>query len=251
MQKLITSTLLAFAVIAFSGCTVVAKLPMTRFETPETEGKFLAAEGQIGYQGRSEVEFTDDFTVIPPSTTNPSVETPGHRIMANGSLGILNRLDVNLTIPEARLGLKYQFLGAPRTMAEKGNFSAAVSAGISGNDEEETGSPFLSSAVKTYKLHERQYDFALIGGWRFAENLMLYGGPFIVFDKVKTTYTPAPGATAQESSGTIRSLGGNFGVQVMADKNLFVRLEGAGANTKLGNANITNGTYGLSAGMYF
>lgn len=249
MKKILPLLILAFA----PGCAVVAKLPMNRFESPEATGRLLGAEGQVGYQGRNEVVLTNNTAVKGPSFTDPSVETPSHRLMAEGAVGLLERLDVNLTLPAARLGAKYQLLGSPHDKADKGNTSIAVSAGV-GFSHDDDSSPTLApnslaSSQSTYQLDETQWDFALVGGWRAGSDVLIYGGPFTVLDNARTTYTPFTGGVVQNQSGTIKSYGVNIGLQGSIEK-VFFRVEGAGTKTKLGNANIGRATYGAFVGVY-
>lgn len=234
-------------------CAITAKLPLTRHESPETQGKpdgKMAAEMQGAYQSRNEVEFTDDYNRRAPSVTAPSVETPGHRIIGQGGLGLLDSLDVTLTLPQLRLGLKYQFLGEPRLRAEKGNFSLAVSAGIATAKEKESSTGIFSTSTQSFELRETVMDGQLIAGYRISKEVLLYGGPFIVFDKVRLDYTSTGGTTSSSSSGTIRSIGGNLGLHVTLDERFFVRAEGAGSKTRLGRANTGRGDYGFSVGMW-
>jgi hypothetical protein len=230
--------------LALTGCSIVAKTPMTRFESPEAIGEQWAPEAQLAYQGRNEVALTPNFSTRAPSLDNPSVETPGHRIVAIGALGLFERLDISASLPESRFGLKYQFLGNPFASAEKGNFSASGYGGIASLKEEEAQGGLY------YQLRELQYDLGLVFGYRADHHVLLYSGPFMIWDKMKTNYrTTAGGATTSQEASS-RAYGLNLGIQFNKDK-AFLRLEGAGMKTRLGNAYTGRGTYGGSVGTYF
>jgi len=231
--------------LALSGCSIVAKTPMTRFESPEAIGEQWGVEAQLAYQGRNEVALTPNFALKAPSLDNPSVETPGHRVVAIGALGLFERFDINASLFDSRFGIKYQFLGSPFASAEKGNFSASGYGGISSLKEEETqGTNYY------YQLRELQYDLGLVFGLRVDHNVLLYSGPFMIWDKMKTDYrTTAAGVTVTQEASS-RAYGFNLGIQFNKDK-AFLRLEGAGMKTRLGNAYTGRGTYGGSVGTYF
>lgn len=249
MKKLILF-LSAFAGAAFvSGCSVVAKIPMNRFESPETRGTPWKLEGQVAYQGRNEVSFTEDYRFSPPTLSTPSVDTPGHRLMAQGAVSMLERLDVSLTVPDSRLGLKYQIFGSPYESREEGGFPIAVYGGVGLNNEEESGSNLIQPTTSYYKLKETQFDIGLIFGYRASPQALIYSGPFVVWDNIRTTYR-TNGGPAVDQQATSRSLGLNLGLQIDVNQ-AFFRLEGAGMKTRLGNADVGRGTYGIAGGVYF
>jgi hypothetical protein len=252
-----TSNFFRLAISIFSiqlcACSITAKLPLTRHETAETQGTQEGRSGvefQAAYQARNEVEFTSDYNRVAPSVTSPSVKSPGHRVMGTGALAILDSLDVSITAPQSRLSLKYQILGEPRIRAELGNFSLAVSAGIATAKEKESSSGIFSTTTQSFELRETVMDGALIAGYRFSKLVQLYGGPFIVFDKVRLSYTnSASTITTQNSSGTIRSIGANLGLHLTLSEKVFARAEGAGSKTRLGRANSGRGDFGFSMGL--
>lgn len=244
---------LLLALPFFSGCSIMAHTPMTRFESPEVRGEAWKLEGQIGYQGRNEIKLTDDFTRRAPNLSAPSVEGPGHRLMGSAATGVHEAIDVSISLPEARLGVKVQLLGDPQNRAAVGNFPLAVYAGFGATGEEESNrSLFVASAGDaTYKLQETSADIGLVLGYRPTQILLLYGGPFIVWNHLKVNHRPSPGAVDTEAEKTARVYGANFGFQVNADERLFLRVEAAGSRTEMGSTTSTRGTYGASLGAYF
>src|SRR5688500_3581837 len=165
--------------LLLSSCSVMVKTPLNRFESPETRGKSGGVDGYLGYQGRNEIELTPSVSRRAPDLTHPSSETPGHRLMANASVGLAERFDMSLTLPEARLGAKYQLLGNPHESAEAGNIPLSISTSIAAVSEEET-------AYGTIKLKELVYDLALISGYRINAHWMIYECPLSLWDELKT-----------------------------------------------------------------
>jgi hypothetical protein len=243
--------LLAVA-FALSGCAINAKLPLNRFESPEANGDWMKTEVLAGYQARTEVQFTSDYTLYAPTVSAPSVEVPAHRLMGMGAVGLARKWDIELSLPQVRLAAKYQILGEPRLESKKGNTSLAVTGGVSTNHEKESasGSIFSSSIPSpNVELSEVLFDFAAVAGHRIDDDVLLYGGPFIDLDLVKINWSPNVATPGTDQKGTIKSYGINLGLQATV-KTVFFRGELAGAMTKLGNTNVGRGSYGLAVGAY-
>ncbi|MGZ3693675.1 MAG: hypothetical protein ACXWQO_05715 [Bdellovibrionota bacterium] len=238
-------TIFGLSALLLCSCSVMVKTPLTRFDSPETRGKQGGVDGYLAYQGRNEVELTSNTLVSAPNLDRPSVQPPGHRLMANGSVGLAEKFEISLTLPAARLGVKYQILGDSHDAATKGNIPLAVTSSISSVSEEEAD---ISS---TFKLKELVYDLALVSGYRINEMWLIYGGPFILWDDIKTNYRPSASAPSVDSSGKLTSYGANLGVEASLNQQGFVRAEFAGAKTTLGKVKSGRGTYGLALGMHF
>ena len=240
---------LGFTLLALitSSCSIMVKTPMNRFESPEARGKSAGISGFAAYQGRSEVELTNDFTTTPPSLSSPSVKAPGHRLMANGSIGLGERFDINITLPETRLGAKFQILGDPLEKAEAGNIPLAINGGVSAVSEKET----RTSSSQSFEMKEIVMDLGLATGYRFNKDVLLYGGPFVLWDKLHSIYTPSAG-TSVDARKTMRVYGVNVGVELgFGNSNGFARLEGAGTQTQLGGTKVGRATYGAAVGARF
>lgn len=238
--------------LTLSACSIMAKVPVTRLESPETTGKekgSITGEGTLGYQGRANVELTPSYTTTPPSLTNPIIVSPDHRLIGNASAGLADSFDITLALP-LRLGAKFQLFGEPRTRADKGNFSVAIALGLSGSKEEETGSSIYSSTQKRFSLSESRYDFALILGYRFSKEVLLYGGPFSVLDDLIVQYSDPATAAPLTTRGRIKSNGYSLGLQARFDTKLFMRIEGTRMKTELGTARSTQNTYGAALGVF-
>ena len=116
----------ASSITLLSGCSITGHTPMTRFESPETRGETWKLEGQATYQGRNEISLTPDFTLWAPSLASPSIETPDHRLMVSGAMGVAERVDLSISVPETRIGVKYQPFGSTRKEAGTDNFPVAI-----------------------------------------------------------------------------------------------------------------------------
>jgi hypothetical protein len=238
--------LLLFALallVTLPGCSVMVKTPMTRFESPEARGKPLGFDALMGYQGRNEIELTPNYRLQAPSLANPSVEDPSHHLMAAGNFGLLKRLDISLTIPSSRIGLKFQPLGDPKSGATSGNFPVAISAGLAYSKEKEAGNSV------SYSLRETLIDLGLIFGYRFTGSTLIYASPSMQWDRIRTSYSgPAVTGVAEERA-TAKILGFALGLQQEAG-NSYLRLEAAGAKTRLGQADTGRATFGIALGKF-
>lgn len=161
---------------AASSCAVSMKMQGNRFESSEVYGK-TAFRLKTGYAGQSDVQLTDDFTLVPPNTANPLVE-PTHELIVGGSLGIQDRLEIGLdtnSVGKAKL----QILGEPKIRAGEGNLSLAVvgTFGYRSWDKSDTG----LFSTQEYKSHieNTTYGGQLVVGYRPDPILNLYAGPFI------------------------------------------------------------------------
>lgn len=238
----------------FNGCSITAHTPMTRFESPETRGESWKVEGHVAYQGRNEISLTDNYTFRSPSLSDPSVEGPGHRLMAQAATGVSEQIDISLSLPEARLGIKAQLMGDSRAKAAAGNFPVSVYAGIGANREKESGRGIFAtsgSLDSLYELAETQADIGVVVGYRPTAAILVYGGPFMVWDHLTVTHRPTNSAVSTKTSKTARVYNANLGIQVNTEERIFFRLELAGARTQLGRADSTRATYGAAVGAYF
>jgi hypothetical protein len=242
------------ALLTLNGCAITAHTPLTRFESPEVQGETLRAEGFIGYQGRNEISFTPDFTTTPPDLSNGSIEEPDHRIMAQGAVGLGRRFDLSVNGPGARIGGKFQLLGEPAINSEQGNFPVSVYGGGTLSRENQTDRDSLAGAnspERRFNLRELQIDLGLVAGLRLAPQVLIYGGPFIYWNRIRARYAPAPGAAETEQQATARVLNANIGMEINFGTPAYARVEYAGALTSIRSRTGGRGTYGFAFGARF
>jgi hypothetical protein len=240
-----------FVAALLSSCSVMVKAPLTRFESPETRGKSLSAEVMGGYQGRTDVMLTRDYTQFAPDMNQPIIsDDPGHRVMASGYVGILEKLDAGISIPDARFGVKYQIHGEGKEKAAQGNLPISIVAGVSKRSEEESGVGLFSSRSVTYKLRETQADTGLSFGYRVKDSTMIYSGFYFLWDQLKTTYANPTGSAEIQNSGIMKVYNANLGVQQEVN-HIFFRFEISISETSLGSKKELAGTYGIASGAFF
>jgi hypothetical protein len=239
--------------LLLAGCSVIAHNPMNRFESPETRGE--GWEVQVGAQSRNEIELTPDFVVAAPSHSSPSINSPTHALFAQGAVGLGRNFDLSLSALESRIGGKLQVLGAPASEAEAGNFPISIRGGFGWDGSTDSDFFNLGSnnrVERRNEIREIRGDIGLILGYRTSKHILIYGGPFAMWNLIKTKYSPnTAGSTTIEAESTARSLGFNVGIQGEFADNFFMRLEAAGTKTKMGNADVGRADYGLAGGMYF
>lgn len=249
MKKL----LLAFAALALSACSITTRTPMTRFESPEAQGETLRGEVVSGLQARNEIQITPDYTRQGPSLDNASVEDPAYRLYAHGAVGLGERVDVSFSGLTSRFGAKVQVLGDPRTTAAPGNFPVAVYGGVSWSKENETNTGTYANNMVTnyrsYELKELQYDIGLLFGYRIAKQLLIYGGPFVVWDKINASYYGVNGAGSVR--GTARVYNFNFGWQTNFTPDWTMRFEVAGSLSDIRRTKSGRGGLGVVSGISF
>lgn len=237
------------AVLLFSSCSTMVKVPLNRLDSPELRGEAGKIDGRIDYQGRNEVELSPWAGIQPPTLTTPAVQVPGHRLVANAEVSVWDRVAVTLALPQTRIGAKWQILGATYKDAQKGNIPLAVTTSVAFSHED-GNSNGSSSSWGTVDLHEVIYDLALISGYRINEKWLIYGGPFILWDKIKTSYKPNANSGNIDNDGKLRSFGANLGGEFSFDQG-FARAEYAATKTRLGQAYSGRATYGLALGVRF
>lgn len=236
--------LFCLAAFSLSSCAVMIKVPLNRLDSPETTGKYGKAHMMAGYQGRNELELTPAAGFTSPSLSRPDAQPPGHRLIGNGQLGVGEKLDVSFTLPQSRLGVKYQILGQNQMEAEAGNIPLAATTSISYASEKEDTYYGKSSL----NLREIIYDVALISGYRVNKDWLIYGGPFVLWNRIRSSYRGNSLSASIDEKGTLRSVGANLGAEYTSNQ-IFLRAEYAGTKTKLGQSNSGRATYGLAFGV--
>jgi hypothetical protein len=166
-----------------SACSHDLFIPANRFDFPETHGKWLWGRALVRYQGTTRVEPLPSFTETPPRLTEPTLVTEGGVLNSMGlsaDSGIKKNLDLFVKMPIAPsptlLGVKYQFKGHTYDDRKKGDFAlAATLAGGYTRQDSDLQSDSGKIKVQSQGL---AYDAAIVAGYRFKKDLMVYGGPF-------------------------------------------------------------------------
>lgn len=149
-------------VLLFSSCAQRLKVPINRMISPEVIGKGMEVQyDQIGFSsGILNLAEGQDSSLLFSQVNERALHL---------GIGLVDKLDIFVNIPKessSRVGLKIQLLGAPEKVRSAGNKLALILA---------TGS---STDIYTvdYKINiaSELKDYALIHGYRFSENLLVY-----------------------------------------------------------------------------
>ncbi|MBL7665648.1 MAG: hypothetical protein JNM93_10995 [Bacteriovoracaceae bacterium] len=160
--------------ILFSSCSIAVKTPSSRFISPEAKGEFLHTDLGMSYGGYSKGEL--EPTGAGP-VTDPLVMKHSQGVMANGTLGFTEQVDIYVVLPERttpQVGFKFQLLGKSEKEATKKNHSLATT--IAYGRAKTTDADFLTSSNDKADITNRVLDFSVIYGYRAEENLLLYTG---------------------------------------------------------------------------
>jgi hypothetical protein len=222
---------LAGLFLAFMGpgcASLHADLPISRFESPETNG----VEHRFGFQNSLGSAHNDtispDASHRPPDFSQPRIDEDVVLGLA-ASFGLVENLDVSV---RGSLGptptmfvAKYQLLGPAARSAVEGDVSVAVTAAIGGGRSNRSGdqSGLFGPGGHNWTgtVEEQTTDVALIVGQRLAKHFLLYGGGFYSnytinssVDQNPSDDGSSPGASySQTVTGYQR--GGNVGLEFM------------------------------------
>lgn len=229
-------------------------MPAARMHSPEAQGKGGIGSLNLGWGGADKAELTHDLVQRIPNTNDPALGRTGTVRMGAG-VGLGDRVDADFILP-LRLQLKWQALGFPRAEARKGNVSLALTAAVGYGFERGEGNDTWQifhrathqQAESAWEMKNINGDGSVILGWRFADALMLYGGPFFSSYRFNGGYTQrntSGAVTAQGSfSGSSRQKGAHLGLDWGKDVWSF-RVEGSVTRAESGSSESTRGYFGF------
>ena len=167
--------------------------------SPESQGEL----GNGSLEMRAQVSKRDQLNFENDSTNN-SLDRAGspHALGAMGELGLHKRLDIyvipSLLVSPTIYGLKFQFLGSPRTEAKRGNFSSSLMIGVGNRSEKNLSSndldDFLQGNIDELKVDTHHKDIGLIAGYRWSEKILHYANAIYLREEVEGKVTSDSGA---------------------------------------------------------
>src|SRR5690349_11964388 len=120
--------LLVINALLFSACgtsPIDIHTPLTRFDSPESNGKKFGVSAAAGIVSNEKTTITPDYGLYSAADTPVSFDS-ATTVGANANLGITERLDIGLrghiNVP-LLFEIKYQLIGDSRIAAKEGNFS--------------------------------------------------------------------------------------------------------------------------------
>lgn len=165
-----------------SSCGINTHLPASRLESPETHGRSLAAGVDFGVQGSNSLSLTPGYDTTPVNTDMPSYSRTFADMTLGADMGLAERFDIGIeTAFDSPLQLKgkFQLIGDPQVKARKGNLSLAVTAAIGGSTQNERSTGLFDDLVDAYEMRHSMADGSVIAGYRFADAVLVFGGPFV------------------------------------------------------------------------
>lgn len=258
MKKLIQLT--SLLLIASCATDIDYHVPLTRFDSPETKGKFLAGDVGINWGVSHKVQTAEVAESLFPSIFDPSVdnetatEKKSHGSL-NASLGLLERVDFdfeNYGDGPAMYGVKFQFLGSSEMSKSKG-IKASIKASIGGMDQDEgTLSVNTTSGTRSYNgnIDVDALDASLNVGYRFYPSFLMYLNSVYSDHKVKSTLSSTTFDTVVVD-GNVQTVGTLLGFRFSNSSNsLFLKLE-AGYFKSSWNSSIEQTSVPLGVGVDF
>lgn len=199
---------------ALNACAVRMEHAVARMDSPETMGETLDFYVGGSFDKRADVVLTSDFYHRAPDTQTP-VLGKASALDLRGGLALWKRFDLELKSPldgdsPARWQLKGQILGGSQREAQKGNFSLAASVSAGQSKEEDS----QSSSTARYKFKGTFWDAALIAGYRFTDEVLVYGGPFYSTTGFKGDFKLSNGQSG-EFAGRFKMWGANVGLMAL------------------------------------
>ncbi len=225
--------------VLLAGCVVDYQMRANRFISPEAQGRLGAGQFQAAYSGAHDLEVIETFNLsqIPPARFDGST----HMLDFGVAVGLGERWDIGLRqgLPDASLALggKYQFLGEPRLRAKKGNVSlAGTLAPAIYLFEANTGADTIDGQIWSL-------DTSLVAGYRLADNVMVYGGPFYAYHALDSDVTV--NGVGRGFSGSGNQFGAHVGLR-FEWRYFAVMAEGAWSQADWEGVRDDVATFGIS-----
>lgn len=197
------SITILFFLITLTSCAQRIRVPINRFETPETIGGGMEIEYRSQNFSTGKLSFENDQTNNPLQVGDKKEEE------VKLALGI-SKFDLFLRVPDGSstlIGLKIQLMGEPKFAQSLGHKLALTLATGSERDNFNQG--------YSMKLLVDTQDYAIIHGYRFSPNLLVYEGLSVTnysFEgKIKNQGTLASSNTSYKANSI---LGLNVGVEL-------------------------------------
>jgi hypothetical protein len=172
--------IILITLLLFTACSQRIKYRSTseRLIAPEANGKFLDGSFDIHSSSRTIAE----LNLENDSIKNPlEIENASYNIGMLLDVGIWEKMDFIAYAPAnagAVYGVKFQILGKNRMEAKKGDHSFSVYAGYGYTDHTEYNDDALELTATNDDVEanviERTQDFALIYGYRMADDAVFY-----------------------------------------------------------------------------
>lgn len=202
---------------------VDAHFPLARMDSPESQGLDRKFRLTTGVSQMHELQVVDNAGDRPVSTDSAYLSTV-KSAMALGAYGLSENFDVGFrfTLGKApvMVSAKMQLLGQPASIAEAGNLSLALTAGIGYWDEKKNGTQNQFGGRADYpwdlSLTSRNYDLGAIVGYRPFDRILVFGGPFYTYYDVNIVLAHAQSSASAKHDYVFEYDGHQLGMNVGA-----------------------------------
>lgn len=247
------SLLLLLIILTFASCSQVRiHSAATRFISPEATGKTLSGEIEVQVQSGTEATITLESNEINKPMKLRNDVTP---IGTGLNLGLLERVDFigyGRTNGAPLYGVKVQLIGDPKAQAKKGNFSAAITAGMGSAESKFSKSELFSSEDTEASVSQSIKDYSVIVGYRTEDDVVLYLSAQMTNHKVDLSLESTE---ASLDGKKINLLSDNLGLSVGAiryEGSFVIKLEASAQQTNwTNNEQTTFGVAGVSVGRHW
>lgn len=238
--------------VLYSSCAlpIHSRTVANRFDSPEAQGGLAKGHLEGGVEGGQDYMITPDATTVPINLANPGFSRSDGDAFVSGGVGITDQVDVDIKIhfnSDSIIQAKVQVLGDARNVAKEGNISLAGTIGIGGSSNHDGATGFNSTASDS--TSSTDYEFALIGGYRFFEHGLLYTSPYFIKRNISGTISQSNGSNTAFASN-LDIWGEALGVQLEAAK-ACVKIEYAAAYTSAMGLKTFGGFWGASLGYFW
>ncbi len=192
---LVNFTTLVLAAPLLVGCGALPKKPTSSYSLQRLAVPEVAAEPlKVGLQ----VGIADMHKVILPDTANASPDYNCDKIIncvvddstfTHADITVMQGLAFNYNTQLNRIGATWQFYGDYASASKAGNFSQALVFGYSRDKESESdlsveGEILTEFNPRSWQQSTDSLDIGWVGGYRVADQWLVYGGPFAIFHTI-------------------------------------------------------------------
>ena len=212
--------------VLFSGCgDLILTLPLklSRLQSPEVSGKAFASKISVNAQTVANIRVIQDAGTIPPQQSPVEKDTSELKAGLDAGITLFPRLELFGSTSGGiyMAGLKYQLLGETTESSRKGNFSFALTAAYGASKIDNSGNVFgFDANLNSTTLHwnsSNDYhinDYAAIMGYRPADVILIYGGPFLSRYRIDGSFTQIYQGTSTETETPLKNRGNLYGANL-------------------------------------
>lgn len=230
--------------LIFSNCAIKTRLPLNHLQSPETTGTKASLDASL--IGVATQVITSDKYATNPTSLGPYIAPPEYTGQLGFMKGVIERLDLGAryTIEgPLMVQAKYQWIGDSQVTAKAGNFSLATILGVGGSFDGGDGTSFGTQAKHSIGIVAGEINAVV--GYRLADPLLLFGGPFFNINTAQGEITQNSLSTYRVDTRTTQ-YGVGIGLQVIPVRLVQIAIEAAYSSAQTGITNAPQFTVGAN-----